>query len=515
MITRWFTRKRIGWTIGIILAQVLILALVAAAGVVFAWVRIARSQPDLSGWHREAPHSEFVASDAKTNYTFADYLKQEDKVFAELDALVKGPWAGVSAGPYCRYQANSVCNPDKILERNWNRTFVLESKEPSNSKGGVLLVHGLSDAPYSLRALGERLHAAGYTVIGLRVPGHGTSPKALADSKWTDWAAAVRIAMLGLRDKTPSGKPIIMVGYSNGGALSVNYTVAALNPGTASGTPLPRPDGLVLISPMIAITPMAEFTEIYPTVARLTGEKKLSWSNIEPEIDPFKYSSWPTNASLQAFRITRQVQAEMNQLVANGRIANFPPVLAVQSAADATVLAQGVMDDVLDKLPQDRGEMVLFDVNRATRMEGLMGTSFESAIRPRIERGRTVSTEGTTSTLPYTLTLVANRDADSLEVVARTYSRAPMVETDLKLTWPHEIFSLSHVALPIPPTDRVYGLGTTDSPQLLPLGTFALRGERGVLSISPGLMMRMRFNPFYDWTENRIMTWIEARTPTK
>jgi hypothetical protein len=77
------------------------------------------------------------------------------------------------------------------------------------------------------------------------------------------------------------------------------------------------------------------------------------------------------------------------------------------------------------------------------------------------------------------------------------------------------VFSLSHVAPPIPPTDRVYGLGTADAPQLLPLGTFELRGERGVLSISPGLMMRMRFNPFYDWTEDRIVSWIAQLAPEK
>ena len=53
--------------------------------------------------------------------------------------------------------------------------------EPAAPVGGALLIHGLSDAPYSLRAVAERLHAEGFTVIGLRVPGHGTSPKNLED----------------------------------------------------------------------------------------------------------------------------------------------------------------------------------------------------------------------------------------------------------------------------------------------------------------------------------------------
>ncbi len=38
---------------------------------------------------------------------------------------------------------------------NWNRSFVLPTGEPA---AGVLHLHGLSDSPYSMRALGEGLH---------------------------------------------------------------------------------------------------------------------------------------------------------------------------------------------------------------------------------------------------------------------------------------------------------------------------------------------------------------------
>lgn len=469
------------------------------SGVVFAWIRFARTLPDLRGWHTQAPKSEFRASDATNSYTFADYLKQEDKVFAELDQLIKKDWASETVGPFSRFKPDSICNPATILDRNWNRSFVSDVEKPI---GGALLIHGLSDAPYSLRALSDSLHKAGYTVIDLRVPGHGTCPKALADSSWEDWAAAVRVAMAGLRERLPAGAPTIMVGYSNGGALSVNYVTTSLLKGKDAP---PLPNALVLISPMIGITPLAEFTELYPIVSTISGEKKLSWSGVEPEIDPFKYSSWPINASLQAFRITRHVEQSIATLAANGGMKNFPPVLVIQSAADSTVVAHMMIDVLMDRLPPGQGDLILFDVNRASWLQGLTNQNFEQHIRPRLTR----------TDLPFTLTLVTNTAPDSTEVVSRTFVQGKPTDSKIGLPWPRANFSLSHVALPIPSNDPVYGAGEVESPTRLPLGTLALRGENGVLAISPSLMMRMRFNPFYEWTESQIMSWIHNHTGTK
>jgi alpha-beta hydrolase superfamily lysophospholipase len=491
-------RRQLVRLIVLSVAFIVLLLFVGAAGVVFAWTRFAQGLPDLQGWHTHAPKSEFQASDAKVGYTFADYLKQEDKVFAELDKMIKEDWSPKVVGRFSRYKIDSVCNPETILDRNWNRTFVAEAKNPV---GGALLIHGLSDAPYSLRSLAEKLVAANYTVVCLRVPGHGTSPKALAEASWKDWAAATKLAMADLRKRIPKELPVIAVGYSNGGALCVNDVCEGLLTGDASA----RPSALVLISPMIGITQLAEFTELYPAVSWLTGEKKLSWSGIEPEIDPFKYSSWPVNASLQAFRITRHVEASIAALAADGRMKDFPPTLVVQSAADATVIAYRMIDVLMDRLPPGRGELILFDINRSSWLEGLTDDSFEKYIRPRLKR----------PDLPFVLTLVTNRTPDSPELFARTQISGKITEADIGVPWPVGNFSLSHVALPIPPDDPVYGGGQVESPKKLPLGTLALRGESGILSISSGLMMRMRFNPFYEWTENQVLKWIDINTGTR
>ena len=78
-------------------------------------------------------------------------------------------------------------------------------------RGGILLLHGLTDSPYSLRALGTTLHELGYHVVGLRLPGHGTAPSGLKHIHWQDMAAAVRLAVAHLASKVGK-KPIHLAG---------------------------------------------------------------------------------------------------------------------------------------------------------------------------------------------------------------------------------------------------------------------------------------------------------------
>ena len=107
----------------------------------------------------------------------------------------------------------------------------------------------MTDSPYSMRAIARTLADAGYYCLVLRMPGHGTVPAGLAKARWQDWAAAVRVGARHARSKVGAGKPLILVGYSNGGALVVDYTLDALG-----DSALARPDRLVLVSPMIGVT---------------------------------------------------------------------------------------------------------------------------------------------------------------------------------------------------------------------------------------------------------------------
>lgn len=81
----------------------------------------------------------------------------------------------------------------------------------------VLLLHGSGDTPQTLRYLGGRLHAAGYSVRAPLLPGHGRGPRAFCDVSAAAYADAAREALAALR---PAERWTAVVGLSMGGALA-------------------------------------------------------------------------------------------------------------------------------------------------------------------------------------------------------------------------------------------------------------------------------------------------------
>jgi carboxylesterase len=99
--------------------------------------------------------------------------------------------------------------------------IILPGAEPFFFPGndiGVLVCHGFTGTTQSMRPLGEALAAAGYTVIGPRLAGHGTSPQAMARTTASDWIASVDEALATLRKTC---KQIFMTGLSMGGTLTL------------------------------------------------------------------------------------------------------------------------------------------------------------------------------------------------------------------------------------------------------------------------------------------------------
>ena len=65
--------------------------------------------------------------------------------------------------------------------------------------------------------------------VVIRLPAHGTVPGALTDVEWEDWQAATRLAVREAVRRSGPGKPLHVVGYSQGGALAVKYALDALD----------------------------------------------------------------------------------------------------------------------------------------------------------------------------------------------------------------------------------------------------------------------------------------------
>ncbi len=176
-----------------------------------------RSLPELEVWHRTVLRAEFTQADADRIRTLKDYLDNEDRLFEELQKSVYGRVKPREQSDINRYTAGSLSDPGRF-SRNWNRSFELT---PERVRGGVLMLHGLTDSPYSVRHLAKIFEAQGFYVLGLRMPGHGTVPGALTTATWQDWMAATRLGMRHVREKVPKERPFYLLGYSNGGALAV------------------------------------------------------------------------------------------------------------------------------------------------------------------------------------------------------------------------------------------------------------------------------------------------------
>ena len=459
--------------------------IVCLIAVVSVFVYVLDSRPDLSVWHLADLDEEFTVESDVSDFT--QYLALEERLFEQLDALV---YANVPQGPentINRYSRGSLSDPGR-WPVNWNRSFELRQEEP---KAGVLLLHGLSDSPYSMRALGQLLYEQGAWVVGLRIPGHGTAPSGLVETSWQDMAAAVRLAARHVRDAV-GDKPFYLVGYSNGGALSVEYTLSTLDDSS-----LPRPSGVILLSPEIGVAGVAALAVWQGRLGHLLGLEKLAWNGLLPEYDPYKYGSFAVNAGDLAHRITVHIQDQLDLLQGSGKLEKMPPILAFQSSVDATVTASALVANLFARLPPANHELVLFDINRNIQAAMLIKHDPRTVFEPLLEK----------TDRGYDLTVVTNESPDTNRVVAKiTVHGNEDSSTPIHLgEWPPDIYSLAHVALPFSPRDPVYGGPSAGKSPGIRLGNLAPRGERGVLLVSGTDLLRLRWNPFFDYVASRVL----------
>jgi len=477
--------KFLSATIKKIIKVIVYLALGGLTVLLTVFVLYLNNRPDLKVWHDAGLDAEFTSKSPVAD--FSEYVQLEEKLFQQLEENVYAQIEPGDRNHLNRFNHGSMSDPSR-WQQNWNRTFELSHESP---KAGVLLLHGMSDSPYSLRNIGLSLHDAGATVIGLRVPGHGTAPSGLVEMQWQDMTAAVTLAMKHLHEQA-KGQPLYIIGYSNGSALAVYYELATLD-----DAQLPKADGLVLVSPAIGVTKLAVFAVWQARLGHLLGLDKLAWNSIGLEYDPFKYNSFAVNAGDQVYRLTSEIQ---NLLTKNkGRLLELPPILAFQSVIDTTVSVAALITGLFEKLPAGGHELVLFDINRVNEAEKFFKNDPKPYLDSKLD-----------SDLSYTLAFMTNEDETSRQVnVLRKEAGNTEINTlKLNTAWPRAIHSLSHIALPFPKSDVLYGeISLEDNPGLH-LGDMAVRGERGVLQIPASAMLRLRWNPFYPYFEGRIFDFV-------
>lgn len=479
------------------LARTLVLVVVVVIVTVLA-VRIVDTLrgPELEPWHTVVPPELDAAELDRTDW--AGWLAAEDKAFAAVRSEVTEALPAADRVPYNRYfDGSPIYTP--ALTHDWNRSYELLPK--GEIKGAAVFIHGLTDSPYSLRHVAELYRDRGFVAVGLRVPGHGTVPGGLTEGTWQDWLAATRLAMREAARQAGPGKPLHILGYSNGGALALLYALEA-----QKDPARPQPAEVVLFSPMVGVTEFARFAGLAGLPAFLPAFARTAWLNILPEFNPFKYNSFPVNAARQSYLLTQALQSELRAQDGGGTLRGFPPVLTFQSVLDQTVLTSAIVSSLHGVLSGGNSELVLYDINRNAAVDAA-----------ELFRPRTLEATGRVlppAPRPFRTTLITNVSRDSAAVEARTTEAGSTQETRTPIgaSYPRGVYSLSHIAVPFPLWDGLYGLypaGTPDEDFGIEIGNVAARGERGALVVDKDFLMRMSSNPFYD----DMMARIAARLP--
>jgi alpha-beta hydrolase superfamily lysophospholipase len=472
-----------------VLKWVLIGVVVVGAAIFALRSYRALSGPPLHPWHTFVP-----AELHETELDAADwprYLALEGAIFESVRAEVSQKLDPDERVPINRYFEESPVYPARFAQ-NWNRSYVMEPD--GKPIGAVVLLHGLTDSPYSLRHIAKLYRDRGFVAIGVRLPGHGTVPAGLTDVRWEDWMAATRLAAREARRRVPAPGPLHLVGFSNGGALAMKHALEAIE-----DPKLPRADRIVLITPMIGITRFARFAGLAGLPAVLPPFAKAAWLSVVPEFNPFKYNSFPVNGARQSYRLTDALQSQIQRLARAGQLGSLPPVLTFQSVVDFTVSTPAILTALYAFLPDNGSEIVLFDVNRTVKFGPLLRPSAYVAL-DRLTP---------TSPQPYRFTSIINASDDSDATVERSIAPGQLQSEDhaLSLPYPPGIFSLSHLAIPIPMDDPLYGLQS--DPKAQPefgfnLGAMSARGERGSLVVDQDFLMRLPSNPFFPYLLERV-----------
>jgi carboxylesterase len=195
---------------------------------------------------------------------------------------------------------------------------VREEAQPFAADGsavGVLLVHGFTGCPQSLRPWAEHLAAAGLTVRLPRLPGHGTRWQDLNRTVWQDWFGEVERAFDELRARCSA---VFCMGLSMGGTLALR--LAETRPD--------EPAGLVLVNP--SVLTLRREAKLLPLLRLLVPSVRAVGNDIKrPDRQELAYDRTPVRAAASLSALWKLVRADLAQVRA--------PLLLAVSAEDHVV----------------------------------------------------------------------------------------------------------------------------------------------------------------------------------
>jgi carboxylesterase len=196
---------------------------------------------------------------------------------------------------------------------------LLPGAEPWSHVGhgaGVLLLHGFTGNPNSMRRLGTVIAAAGFSVEVPRLPGHGTTLDDMQTTGWDDWLTEADAAFERLAGR---GGPVVVGGQSMGGSLALALAVRH-----------PEVAGLVCVNPLTQPQP----DEILDMVKGMVDEGQTSLPGIgsdiaDPEATESAYEGMPLAPLLSMMYAVRLLQNDLAKIAC--------PLLLLTSPQDHVV----------------------------------------------------------------------------------------------------------------------------------------------------------------------------------
>lgn len=249
---------------------------------------------------------------------------------------------------------------------------VLAGAEPFRHDGsteiGVLLCHGFTGSPQSMRPWGMHLAAQDFTVRGPLLPGHGTSWQQLNKTRWTDWYGALETAFAELADRCAS---VFVFGLSMGGTLTLRL---AETHGDAIA-------GLCVVNP--SLTTLRRDAKFLRIAAPFVGKVAGVGSDIKkPGVAEVVYGCTPLRAAVSLSELWAVTRAGLPSI--------HQPLLLFRSEVDHVVEPVSsaiVLDGVRSP---DRTEIVLRDSYHVATLDNdaprIFADSVEFARRVHTER---------------------------------------------------------------------------------------------------------------------------------
>jgi esterase/lipase len=202
---------------------------------------------------------------------------------------------------------------DKIVVAN--SPFEMRPENYDGEKA-ILLVHGLLDAPGTLRDLGHFFCEQGFLVRAILLPGHGTLPQALVNTTDVEW---IKASQYGIDSLKQEARKIYYLGFSTGASLAIYHAL--------SGEDLA---GLILIAPALRLKPLLHYANYFFKIVRALF-KRDKWFSEIGAVNYSKYQSYPAKSASDLTCLIQKLNHFPTQKQIN------PPFFMLLSEDDETI----------------------------------------------------------------------------------------------------------------------------------------------------------------------------------